>query len=289
VNRFRAFAGAIVLMLVSGMPLHAQSRTSSSAVEAAITRARALLDAGEGTAARVLLDSIVGAQQGSSIELAEALYWRAVMAESVSEAEQDWKRLLVEAPLADRAAEALLRLAELELMRGHATVARQYSERMLRDHASSPNRPHGLFWLARSWFAENNPANGCSTLSELRGVMPQNSPELRLQSEDLQLRCRANATPAPTTARSTTTAAAASAAQEIRGRFSVQLAAYARLEDASAMVKRLAAQGIEARVDGTANPFRVRTGYYATQALAAQALEQLARKGHKGFVAEITP
>ena len=61
------------------------------------------------------------------------------------------------------------------------------------------------------------------------------------------------------------------------------------MSDAEGLVKRLAARGVTARVDGNAAPFRVRTGYYATKEEAAAALAELKKKGHDGFVAEITP
>ncbi len=72
-------------------------------------------------------------------------------------------------------------------------------------------------------------------------------------------------------------------------RFSVQLAAYTRLDQAQALVRQLAARDIDARVDGTAAPFRVRTGYFATRAQAATRLTELKARGHDGFVAELTP
>ena len=58
---------------------------------------------------------------------------------------------------------------------------------------------------------------------------------------------------------------------------------------AEQFVQRLRARNIDARVDGTRAPFRVRTGYFATRAQANARLAALKQQGHDGFVAELTP
>jgi cell division septation protein DedD len=305
----------------------------SKPVEAAITRARALLDRGDGAAARDLMDSLVNAQPSSSVDLVEALHWRAVMSESIPSAEKDWKRLLVEAPLAHRASDALLRLSELELLRGANASARQYAERVLGDHANSPNSAQAMLLISRAWFAENDVVSGCNSLRLMRGILGPAATEPRLQADELQGRCRGIAdapAPRPETARTAAVPPPAAAAQppvvaaqpppaaaqqkppvtpppatpppaarppaassgvqeSATGRYSVQLAAYNRLVEAEALVKRLATQGITARVDGTEKPFRVRTGRYATRADAARVLAEFSERGMQGFIAEITP
>jgi cell division protein FtsN len=147
------------------------------------------------------------------------------------------------------------------------------------------------------------------------------SGEIKLQSDELQPRCAnvarnvgtattpkssttekpapavdkgvpaekpASATPAaPKPAASDTSATIkANGTDETRGQYSVQLAAYDRRSDAEAMLKRLAAMSIVARVEGTAAPYRVRTGRYTTRAAAAEALAELKKRGMNGFVAE---
>jgi len=69
----------------------------------------------------------------------------------------------------------------------------------------------------------------------------------------------------------------------------VQLAAYQRLDQAQQLVRQLVTRNIDARVDGTVAPFRVRTGYFVTRAQAAARLAELKSQGHDGFVAERTP
>jgi cell division septation protein DedD len=304
------------VLLLSPVHAIASQEAPAKPVSEAIQRARALLDNGDGSAARILMDSLVAALPNASVDLVEALHWRAVLSESIGEAERDWKRLLVEAPLSSRAADALLRLAELEALRGSHQASRQHADRLVTEHASSVNKPRALLLIAKSWFAENNAGNACTALRELRGAATSVSGEIKLQSDELQPRC-ANVTrnagtatpskpatngkslpasdkgvttdkPASATAAASDSATSTktSAGETTRGQYSVQLAAYDRRSDADAMLKRLATMNIAARVEGSAAPYRVRTGRYATRAAAAEALAQLKKRGLNGFVAE---
>jgi cell division septation protein DedD len=71
--------------------------------------------------------------------------------------------------------------------------------------------------------------------------------------------------------------------------YSVQLAAYDSQESATRLVQQLAARGIEARVDGTSPPYRVRVGKYSTRADAVKAAADLKGKGHSGFITLVGP
>jgi len=68
--------------------------------------------------------------------------------------------------------------------------------------------------------------------------------------------------------------------------WSVQVAAYNVKSQADAMVARLKKGGYEARVDGTAAPFRVRIGKYATQSQASAVQRSLKAKQITGFVVQ---
>ena len=69
------------------------------------------------------------------------------------------------------------------------------------------------------------------------------------------------------------------------GRFTVQIAAYDTRQAAEALVTRLRARGIVARiVPSTAAPYRVRVGRYTTDAAATAAARELKEKGIVGFV-----
>jgi cell division protein FtsN len=64
----------------------------------------------------------------------------------------------------------------------------------------------------------------------------------------------------------------------------VQIAAYDSEEAAQRVVRILVERGLDARVDGTARPFRVRIGRYETRAEAVKAQQTLKSQGHPGFV-----
>lgn len=96
---------------------------------------------------------------------------------------------------------------------------------------------------------------------------------------------------ATTTARPAATtparpAATAPATGSSSGNWSVQVAAYNVKSQADAMVARLKKNGYEARVDGSAAPFRVRIGRYATQGQASAVQRSLKAKQIEGFVVQ---
>jgi cell division protein FtsN len=70
------------------------------------------------------------------------------------------------------------------------------------------------------------------------------------------------------------------------GEYSVQIAAYNVKSQAQAMAAKLKKNGYEARVSGTAAPFRVRIGHYATQAQATAVMRSLKAKQINGFVVQ---
>lgn len=271
------------------------SATVSAAMDRQISRARALVESGEGADARNLLDSLVQAAPTASFDLAEALYWRAVLAERMSDAERDWKRLVIESPLSPRAADALVRLGELDLLRGKPAEARVYLERVLREFPTGVQRAKSALLVARTWFDERQDANGCAALAALQAEgVPEG--ELRMQASDLGRRCTGanavNASAAPpsaNTAADNRPAETPGAARPANARFSVQLAAFDTRREAEAAVARLTKAGVEARVDGSEKPFRVRHGYFTTRAAANAQLAALKKRGHAGFIAELTP
>lgn len=322
ISRSRAlvFAAALAFAPASLAAQSASALPIDTAVAGAIVRARGLVERGEGPAAGALLDSLVNAQTSGSEEFAEALYWRAVLADRTAEAERDWKRLAIEAPLSARMPDALLSLGDLETARGHGAEARRHLERLLRDYSDIPQRPKALLFIARGYFDERNTAHACETVNSLfTAGVPDG--ELRLQAEEMRGRCIAamraaqDATAAAAaaadslrdttrtsrsadSARTTTTnktSAGSPATRDTspkpaasRRQFSVQFAAYGTKAEATRMVKRLATRGITARIDGDRKPFRVRAGRYPSEADARAALASFKKKGLSGIVAEVT-
>ena len=285
---------AITIALPCGA--HAQKPT---AVQSAIDRARAMVDAGNGVAARTLLDSLVGALPNSD-DVAEVLYWRAVFNENAADAELDWKRLMLESPLSPRVPEALLRLGEGALVRGSSVDARAYLERLLRNYSDVVQRPKAMLGVARSYFDERDVPHACAIMSALKGAdVPEG--ELLLQAAELRGRCAKAVTIIAPTATNTAltainTAPVANAKKDTsstpnaassRRLYSVQIAAYDTRAQATAVVKRMQQRGISARIDGDRKPFRVRVGRYHSRADAVASLAKLKKHGQSGFVAEI--
>lgn len=321
-TRWSAAALAAGVLVGAASPLHAQTPTQpasgvSAAMDRAIGRARALIDDGEGTEARGILDSLVRVAPAGSNDFAEALYWRATLSERVTEAERDWKRLTIDAPLSPRSSDAMVRLAELEMLRGRPADARSYYERVVREYPSGNARAKSQMGIVKSWVAQKDMPRACVALADASaGGVPEG--ELRLQAEEMGRRCAtvdpkliakvaaAGTAPATTAGGAGTAGAGATGAQTAGAakgagnnatksapkvpadaRFSVQLAAYDTRDEADAAVARFAKRGIDARVDGDVKPFRVRVGYYATRADANAALARLKRGGQSGFIAEI--
>jgi cell division septation protein DedD len=314
---------AAILLLATGADvLPAQDAAPSPAVLRVVARARGLIENGAGADARALLDSLVVTLAPASADLAEALYWRATLAERLSESERDWKRLPIEAPLSLRAADALVRLGELELLRGRPGTARPYFERVEKDFPETPQRAKATLWVVRSHLDERNAAAACAALGTLPlSAVPDG--ELRLQHRELGKGCRgtgavgANGAGAKSAGAKSASANGASskdasskaanpkaadpkdanpndvdpkdATASETGRYSVQLAAYDTRAEAEAAAKRLSTRGISARVDGEVKPFRVRTGRFATRAEANALLVKLKRQGMAGFIAELRP
>jgi cell division septation protein DedD len=353
-------------------PLVAQG----TAVDNAVARARALVEGGNGRAGRLVLDSMVQDAGMSTPALGELLYWRGLLAESSSEAERDWRRLLLEVPMSPRAEDALLRLAQLEQLRGRPAASRVLLERLVREYREPGSQARAHFWLAKAWFDENDRPRACGALEVVQRNAPTSAVELRMQSDDLRTRCRgvtamapvsaaavaaapvapppvaapasnaaavrdsierdsvqrasaqretaqreaaqrdaaqreamereqaqrdaalrdslarvAAARPATTPPAATTPAPAAASGttRPANARYSVQLSALNTLAQAEQFAQRFRARGVDARVDGTSAPFRVRTGYFTTRAQATARLAELKQLGLDGFVAELTP
>ena len=71
-----------------------------------------------------------------------------------------------------------------------------------------------------------------------------------------------------------------------RGIWTIQLAAYNTRADAEALVRKLFARGVNARISGVAKPFRVRLDYYDTREDAAARVAELKQRGIIGFVTD---
>ena len=272
----RAF---IIVALAGSAVAHAQSKADS-----VFARARQLVASGNGAAGRVLVDSVIAATTPDTPEYGDALSWRASLATTSADAERDYRRIVVEYPLSTHSGDALLQLAQLEVARGDRGAAATHLDRFLLENPKHPERARAGLLLVRLLFEQNEIPHGCSVLRRTLNDVPDSAVETRNQLQYYSPRCAAaDANPAsqlPLPAAGDTSRARRDATPgKAAARYTLQVAAFTKRTDADALVKRLKARDIDARVVGKSKPFRVRIGRYETRADAAAAAKQLkARK-----------
>jgi cell division septation protein DedD len=280
-----------VIRFVRGFLLLAFCAASAAAQAGTdvFARARRLVDQGDAKAGRALVDSALAAASAGSPAYAEALYWRGVLAEEGEAARTDLLRVAIEFPLSPRAGDALLRLAQLEFTRGDRAAAQRHLDRLEREHPEAPSRAAGRYWTGRLLLEDSKPADACVALRDARRLTPASDVELLNQiayyarpcdAIELDAKLRADSIIADSTRRAAERLAAAA-----KGKWSVQVAAYSNRTEALALVKRLAAKGVDARVTPT-KPWRVRVGHYVTRAEAAAEARKLSTKRSKALVVE---
>lgn len=277
----RTFVAA-ALLLSGALGLRAQGSDTANAgpsSDSIIERARRLAADDHASAGRALLDSMVRATKPTDSLHAEALYWRGALAATASESERYYNRVLIEHPFSTRAEGALLQLAQLEEARGARRDAADHLSRFMLSYASSPERARAAPWLVRLLFDDNQLSRGCDALRVARETVPAEDIEERNRLEYYAPRCARFA--ADSAAQVADTAL-------LPPYFSVQIAAYDSRSPADRMAGSLVERGIDARVDGTVRPFRVRIGKYPTRADAVRAATKLKSQGIQGFIAHIT-
>jgi cell division septation protein DedD len=305
----------VALSLVSGAALPGQTTdtTNRASRDSVIQRARKLVEDGKAVDGRKLLDSLVKSTPQESASYAEALYWRAALAPAAVDAERDYGRLLIEAPLSPRAEDAMLQLAQLEQARGDRRAASDHLQRFLLSYPKNPARPRVALSLVRLLFDQGLVARGCDAMRVGRESIPPDNAEMRNQLEFYAPRCVSldvappgspadSAASNPGTPPDTSRRAAAppprlspspspspvtappSTATAGSAFYSVQVAAYESREPATRMARMLASRGLEARVDGKARPYRVRVGKYSGRSEAVKAAATLKSQGISGFV-----
>lgn len=285
-------------------------------------KAQSLVNDGNATAGRALIDSMVAAATPGSNDYAEAIYWRAVLAGTAADAEMDYRRIVVDYPRSTRVEDALIRLAQLEIARANYDGALRHLNLLVTDYPQSPSRARAGYWMARALFEKNDLRGGCTTTADALARTTEDDAELRNQITYLNQRCAgvSLAEPVPTPPVVPPVPATESvtvvqpeerptpinkprsvepskidnlpvvkpSAEPASGKtvYSVQIAAYNVKSQAIAMVARLKRRGYEARVDGTAAPFRVRIGNYVTRSQASAVQRSLKAKQITGFVVQ---
>src|SRR2546423_12407008 len=154
-------------------------------------RAQALVSDGNGAAGRALIDSVIAATPPMAPLYPQALFWRATLAASAADAESDYKHIVVDYPLAPQAADALLRLAQLELARGDRDAALGHLQRIPRDYPRSKSLARASYWTARVLFEKNDIANACAANASALAQTDSTEIELRNQIQYQGQRCPA--------------------------------------------------------------------------------------------------
>lgn len=331
----RLLSSSIALLVLCSAPLRAQDAVPDTlralapiarpANDSLFRRARRLVGEGSGAAGRALVDSLLRAASEGTPAYGDALYWRGALQETATDAERDYRRVIVEYPLAYYMDDALLAIAELEQARGDRAGALQHLQRFVREHPVSPARGVAALGAARLAFEQHDTRTGCAMVNEARASMTAGTVEIRNQLAPYEGRCPAlpaprvaapkTAAPAraevsndsaghalqPSSTRPSTSLPAApmtlrrdsartQAAHSARaGTHTIQLAAYNTKAEAERLVTKLASRGVHARVSGSSKPFRVRLGFFGTPGEAATEVAALKARGIIGFVTTESP
>src|SRR5256885_11435362 len=180
-------------VLLSSADAVAEAQNGARPTEPVFVRAQALVSDGNGAAGRALIDSLIAATPTIAPLYPQALFWRATLAASAADAESDYKHIVVDYPLAPQAADALLRLAQLELARGDRDGALAHLQRIPRDYPRSKSLARASYWMARVLFEKNDIRNACAANASALAQADPTEIELRNQIQNQGQRC-----PAPT-------------------------------------------------------------------------------------------
>jgi cell division protein FtsN len=198
-------AGAMAATTIATSGLSAQTARDS----ALYLTAQRMVNNGQAETGRRIVDSLVAAAPAGSGAYAEALYWRATLAASARDSEKDYRRIVVDYVLSPRVPDALLRMGQLESARGDREGALQHFKRLVAEHPESPLRAEASYWVARTYFEQNDINDGCAANADALALVQASNVELKNRIAFQQQRCRgvvvaqaqpaapAPATPAP--------------------------------------------------------------------------------------------
>jgi len=269
-----------------GSAVAAMAQAAAPATESVFVRAQRMVTAGQDSAGRAVVDSVLRATDAGTPRYAEALFWRATFSKTAAAAERDYRQIAVEYPLSPRAQEALFRLAQLETTRGDRASARVHLTRIQREHPYGSMSARANVMLAQLSFGDGDMIAGCAAVSAARETLTATDVELRNQLDYYTPRCTnlaaASAAGDSTVRASHNTGTSTKARQE----YSVQAAAYVTRDSAEVLAKRLSTRGYNVRIVGTSKPFRVRVGRYPTRDRAAEVLRELTQVNVKGMIVE---
>ena len=261
-RRLRFLIATLVVTLASLLSAQSMRAQDSSAATGAAAlraqiflRAQRLVNDGNGAEGRALVDSLLNATEPRSADEAEVLFWRATLAESWDQAQRDYLRVMLEHERSRFAPAAMLRLAQGEAMRGDREAALRYVDRLLAEAPDAMERSDAI-----------------ALRTQLIAATAQTPAPVPLPS------------PVPATTVPATPPAAPSGGML----WSVQIAAFQTSSEAVTFATQMRERGYDTRVDGSAAPFRVRFGRYASRAAAAAAMDAYkAKEQADAFVAQV--
>ena len=175
----------VVLILALSSPAAALAQSTDSI----FLRAQRMVTEGQGEAGRALVQRELDAAPAGSARLVEALFWRASLAATAADAERDYRRIIIEFPLAPRAGDALLRMGQLEMARGERDKAIEHFRRLALEHPMHAQRPRSSYWSAQLLFQAGADRRACAALADAQQLAPASDVELRNQIEYLAPRC----------------------------------------------------------------------------------------------------
>jgi cell division protein FtsN len=206
---------ALVLLAPVAANAQAADSVARPQQDSILTRAKQLSRDGRDSDGRKLIDSLLANLTPDSARYAEALYSRGAMAPTAADAERDYRRLLIEAPLSGRAEDAMLQLAQLEQARGDRRSASDHLQRYLLSYPQGKARARVSVQLVRLLFDQGPQqlARACDALRNAKLDVPTSDVELRNQLDAQAPRCAyvdsqtaAAATPVDSTAAAAPTA-----------------------------------------------------------------------------------
>src|SRR5437868_14795153 len=183
--RWMSLLGLLICSTAAAVIAQAPGRPT----DPVFARAQALVSDGNGAAGRALIDSVIAATSPMAPLYPQALFWRASLAASAADAENDYKHIVVDYSLAAQAADALLRLAQLELARGDRDGALAHLQRIPRDYPRSKLLARSSYWTARVLFEKNDVSNACVANASALAQADTTEIELRNQIQYQGQRC----------------------------------------------------------------------------------------------------
>ncbi len=177
-----------ILIIAAAIPSVSVAQ-ETAVVNPVYRRAQTLINDGNASAGRALVDSMVNAASPGSNDYAEAVYWRAVLAGTASDAEMDYRRIVVDYPRSPRVEDALIRLSQLEIARANYDGALRHLNTLIADYPQSSSRARAGYWMARALFDKNDIRGGCIAIVDALSRVGENDVELRNQIAYLNQRC----------------------------------------------------------------------------------------------------